>query len=650
MPNRLASLLSFVLVAGGSLAASAQKPPCTTGTIQTTSGPVCGSTSNATITGAGTVTAAAYLGIPYAVPPVGPLRWQHSTLFEGSAPLVATAYGSPCPQSTVAGGQCTASGKALGAGQSEDCLYLNVWVPNGTTASARLPVMAFIHGGAFYQGSGGASTTAGGAITGNLYDGTYLAASGNVIVVTFNYRLGALGFLSHGGNDNFGFADQILALEWVQTNIANFGGNPRNVTLFGESAGAKSVGLHTLSSPRSAGLFQAAIMESNALGLPYKDTSHAEALSGAFCSSGSSLCTTATPACDIVEAQEAFMAAQPLSFLSIANLFWAPTIDGVYVTGQPMTGAASLRVPLIVGTNRDEGPAFVYSARETSPKAKDNNPPNSVAYAAILDQLFGAANSRRIQSVEKYRCTTTCDCTNQLINVMTDFGFTCANRRLAIAATRRTKPQPLYLYHFNQVSNFNVWAYTPDPVPQCNALVCHTDELPYVFNSVWQFSCYIAFTPPEERLAQTVGKYWTSFADARNPGSAWPPFKPRNTYLLVSESSSAASDPLNASANCSTLWDGIGYETPEMTTNLFNPQAISKTNASPLGAGELAVRLEPRRAAAMQTVSRSGGGQAPSPVRAGRRERQARAPVPPLDANGTSECALSTSPPGNSTP
>jgi len=579
MPNRrVTPLLSFALMAGGSLAAWAQKPACTTGTIQTSSGPVCGLTSSATITGAGSFTAAAYLGIPYAAPPVGPLRWQHSTLFKGSAPLAATAYGDQCPQSTVAstvstpsGSQCTGGGKMLGAGQSENCLYLNIWVPSGTTASARLPVMVFIHGGAFYQGSGGTS-----ASPGNLYDGTYLAVSGKVIVVTFNYRLGALGFLSQGGNDNFGFADQILALKWVQTNIANFGGDPHNVTLFGESAGAKSVGLHVLSSPGSAGLFQAAIMESNALGLPYKDTSHAQALSSAFCSSGSSPCTAATSACDIVDAQETFMAAQPLSFSSIANLFWAPTVDGIYVTGQPMASAASLSVPLITGTNRDEGPAFVYSAKEVAPKLKDNNPPNAVAYAAILDQLFGPANSRRIQSQEKYRCTTTCDCTNQLSNVMTDFGFTCANRRLAIAATQGAKPQPLYLYHFDQVSNFNVWAYTPDPVPQCNGLVCHTDELPYVFNSAWQFSCLIAFTPPEQRLAQAVGKHWTSFANAHNPGSAWPPFKPRNAYLLLSESSSVANDPLNASANCSALWDGIGYETPEMLTRLFNPLAISK--------------------------------------------------------------------------
>lgn len=569
------AFLFFALMAGASLAAWAQKPPCTTATIQTSSGPVCGKTSTATITGTG-FTASAYLGIPYAAPPVGPLRWQHSTLFQGSAPLAATAYGSSCPQSTVAS---TASGNrcTLGAGQSEDCLFLNVWVPGGTTASSKLPVMVFIPGGAFYQGSGGAPVYPPG--TGNLYDGTYLAASGNAIVVTINYRLGALGFLAQGGNDNFGFSDQILALQWVQTNIAGFGGNPKNVTLFGESAGGKSVGLHALSSPRSAGLFQAAIMESNPLGFPYKNTAQAQALSSVFCAGNPSVCTAATPVCDIVAAQEAFMSGQPVSFLSIANLFWTPTVDGTYVTSQPMASAASLGVPLIAGTNHDEGVPFVYSALDVAPRVQGNNPPDSTAYASMLEQLFGAAHAQRIQSLERYRCTTTCNCTNQLINVMTDFGFTCANRRLAIVASQAANPQPLHLYQFRQVSNFNLWAYTPEPVPQCNALVCHTDELPYVFNSLWLSSCHVAFTPPEQSLAQAMGRYWTNFADGHSPGGAWPPFAPGKSYLLFSENSSAAKDPVDATANCSALWDSIGYETSDMATRLFNTLQASRRNA-----------------------------------------------------------------------
>lgn len=565
---RVTFFLFFALVACGPLAAEAQKPACTTATIQTSSGPVCGLTSSATIQGAGTLTASAYLGIPYAMPPVGPLRWQYSTLFKGSNLLPATAYGNACPQSlattasTASTSQCT-DGRVLGAGQSEDCLYLNLWVPSGTTAGSRRPVLVFIHGGAFVSGSSSAGMPAG-----NLYDGLSLAATGNVIVVTFNYRLGSLGFLAHDGNHNFGFADQILALQWVQDNIANFGGDPHHVTLFGQSAGAKSVGLHTLSSPRSAGLFQAALMESNGLGLPFKSTSQAQALSSTFCGSRSSLCTTATSACDLIEAQTSFMAAQPLSFASISNFTWAPTVDNVYINGQPIASAANLSVPLLLGTNHDEGVMFVYQAENQAPQRDGNNPPNAAAYTAILEQQFGAVNAEKIQSLERYRCGTPSNCTGQLINVMTDFAFTCANRHLAIEATRRADPQPLYLYQFNQASSFNLLAFPPNPVPQCQGLVCHTDELPYVFNSAWQLSGFISFTPPEESLAQMIGSYWTSFAKSRNPGSTWPLFKPGKTYRLLATGSSAASDPLDASANCSALWDLIGYGKSEAGTSL----------------------------------------------------------------------------------
>jgi len=522
--------------------------------------------SSVAIPGPGTVTASAYLGIPYAVPPVGPLRWHYTTLFKGSDPLQATAYGNECPQalaatpSTASSSRCT-DGKTLGLGESEDCLVLNVWVPSGTAASSRLPVMAFIHGGAFEQGSGGSPSDPAGAPIGNLYDGTYLAAAGKVIVVTFNYRLGALGFLAKDGRYNFGFADQILALQWVQANIANFGGNPRNVTLFGESAGSKAVGLHVLVSPRSAGLFQAALMESNAIGLPYKNTSQTRKLSRELCASRPSLCTAATSACDLVEAQGDFMKTQPLSIATISNFLWEPTIDNVYVTGQPIASAARLSVPLLLGTNHDEGIAFVYPAEEQAPKKPGSrNPPTSAAYAAILDQQFGAANAKKIRSLERYHCGASSDCSSQLVNVMTDFAFTCANRRLAIQATRRADPQPLYVYQFDQVSNFNLWSFLPAPVSQCSGMVCHADELPYVFNTAGQLTSSTSFTPPEETLAQTIGGYWTSFANHHSPGSAWPLFKPGNTYRLLTTGASAAGDPLNASANCSSLWDGIGYE------------------------------------------------------------------------------------------
>ncbi len=584
---RVTSFLSFALAVCGPLTAWAQKPACRTGTIQTSSGPVCGITSKATISESETVTAAAYLGIPYAVPPVGPLRWKYSTLFKGSKPLQATTYGNACPQTVTpqepSSDRCT-EGQTLGSGESEDCLYLNVWVPGGAKESSRLPVMVFIHGGNFDHGSStGATSASSSPPRGNLYDGTYLAAAGRVIVVTLNYRLGALGFLAQGGNYNFGFADQLLALQWMQKNIEKFGGNPDNVTLFGESAGAKSVGLHVLSSPKSTGLFHAAILESNALALPYRNTSQTQTLSNAFCSSGSppALCTTATTACDLVAAQNNFLAALPLSFASISNFIWTPTVDHVYITGQPMASAASLSVPLVLGTNHDEGVIFVYQAEGRTPKSA-SNPPNPAAYAQLLEQQFGAANAKRI--LERYGCGTSDDCSDELVKVVTDYSFTCANRHLAIEATRGAHPQPLYLYQFNQVSSFNFWDYAQPPVPQCQGLVCHTEELPYVFNTTWQFKGQfkgkISFNPQEESLSQAIGGYWTSFAHSHSPGSTWPLFKPSKTYRLLAAGSSTANDPLDASANCSTLWDGIGYETQEMLDRLFDSLEISKNKAS----------------------------------------------------------------------
>jgi carboxylesterase type B len=555
-------LLFLALAPCGSVVAWAQKPACSTGTIQTSSGLVCGTTSSVTITGSKPVTAAAYLGIPYGVPPTGSLRWQYSTPFKSSGMLPATAFGNECPQSiaTSRGGvvppmsQCT-DGQVLGSGQSEDCLYLNVWVPDGATASSQLPVMVFIHGGAFVSGTGGAPSD-------DLYDGTYLAATGKVIVVTFNYRLGVLGFLPHGGKYNFGFADQILALHWVRKNIAGFGGDPHSVTLFGESAGAMSTGLHALSSPKSAGLFQAAIMESNLLGLPYKTTSQAQALRKAFCPSGSSLCTTAATTCDLIAAQTDFTSAQFVTFLTLPDLLmWAPAVDNVYVTRQPMSSAGSLSVPLLLGTNHDEGINFAYLHATRGPI-------DPAHYAEFLDRLFGSANSQRVQSRERYHCDSSPDCIPQIANVLTDAIFTCPNRQFAIRATRSAKAEPLSLYQFTQVSSFNLWAYTPAPVPQCNGLVCHADELPYVFNTAERIASSISFNQAEEALAQAIGGTWTSFAKDRNPGSTWPLFKPNKTYRLLSESSSTANDPLNATANCS-LWDSIGYASPQTLTRVF---------------------------------------------------------------------------------
>ena len=202
-----------------------------------------------------------FLGIPFATPPVGDMRWKAPVEPDDWTEILNTTDFSPvCPQKKYEQGDTTATMEG-----DEDCLYLNVWSPQ--LDAGDLPVMVFIHGGGNQQG--GASQETGGTV---MYDGKNLAERGNVVVVTIQYRLGPLGFLVHPGLDaeneegisgNYGILDQILALKWVQKNISLFGGDPDKVMIFGESAGGVDVG-DLLVSPLAAGLFSRAVIQSAA--------------------------------------------------------------------------------------------------------------------------------------------------------------------------------------------------------------------------------------------------------------------------------------------------------------------------------------------------------------------------------------------------
>lgn len=575
---RATFLLAFTLLICASLA-SAQRPPCTTGNIQASSGPVCGTSSSSNILNAGAFTANAYLGIPYARPPVGPLRWQNpEPPHAWAASFPATQFGNECPQrgATVTQGICSFTT----SNQNEDCLYLNVWTPTGAIPSSKLPVLVFIHGGSFVAGTGGSSTS-------DISDGTYLAASQNVVVVTFNYRLGVLGFLAtfdmSSGAGNFGFRDQLLALNWVQQNIANFGGDPTQVMLFGESAGAMAVSLHALSSPQSTGLFKMALMESNPLGFSYQTLRQAQSLGHTYsrlfhCSNLQ--CLQRLSACELVRQENSprLPPANPFSFtgtLLSPFLYWTPVIDGILITGQPMDKAGTLKVPMLMGTNQDEGVLFAALLAQLQSGAptmsyldKSRVPaPDSTTvagFAAHLSALFGPSNAAKIELHSRYSCSAA-PCTKQLANVITDYMFTCASRHFAIQAGGA---QPLYMYLFDQATSFNLWS-PPNPivVPACQGQVCHGDDLPYVFNTARAMQQ--AFQPAEEALSQTIGVYWSSFAKSQRPGNAWPPFISHKTYLKLDKGAAASDDPLNATANCTDLWDHIGYQNSATWDRLF---------------------------------------------------------------------------------
>jgi para-nitrobenzyl esterase len=208
------------------------------------------SVAQGTLVGAEEGAVASFKGIPYAAPPVGDLRWRAPQPVAGwTGPRDATQYGHDCAQAPF-----PPDAAPIRTQPAEDCLYLNVWKPAGAAANARLPVMVWIHGGGFVNG--GTSPA--------VYSGAAFARDG-VVLVSLNYRLGRFGFFAHpalkaeGLGGNFGFLDQIAALKWVQANVAAFGGDPANVTVFGESAGGMSMHM-LLQSPLARGLFARAII------------------------------------------------------------------------------------------------------------------------------------------------------------------------------------------------------------------------------------------------------------------------------------------------------------------------------------------------------------------------------------------------------
>lgn len=276
-----------------------------------------------------------FLGIPYAAPPVDGLRWQPPAPAAGwSGVRSATSYGSRCLQSTT----------DRGPGMSEDCLYLNVHVP-ARPADHPLPVLFWIHGGGFMNGSG------------DLYDGSLLARTNDVVVVTINYRLGAFGFLgvpglSQQGAGNYGLLDQEAALRWTQRNIGAFGGDPGRVTIAGESAGGHSV-CSLLASPPARGLFDGAIIQSG--GCPSLTVEQANAKGESYAAIAGCpdpatrvSCLRAKPASDLLAASSDFggILTGPLPVSGVPELPVAPAVA--------VRSGRSANVPMLIGATRDE--------------------------------------------------------------------------------------------------------------------------------------------------------------------------------------------------------------------------------------------------------------------------------------------------------
>ncbi|MGA7870554.1 MAG: carboxylesterase family protein, partial [Candidatus Binatus sp.] len=348
-----------------------------------------------------------FLGIPYAKPPVGPLRWMPPKAFgKFTAPLEATAFGS----------ECTQPGSPSPTG-SENCLFLNVYAPSQAVSgegaaeqadeatapeakkkkSSGLPVMVWIHGGGL---------TAQG---GDLYDPTPLVNGGGVIVVTINYRLGVLGFLAESGLDaekhllgNYGFMDQQFALKWVKDNIKAFGGNPKEVTIFGESAGGQSVYCQ-LASPLAKGLFRGAIVESGSY-LEFQDyftaietLATAETTNG-LAPSGNSVATAVGCSSQTAECLRA-VSADALVEVEASVVY--PFVDGKLLTQTPSAAFAEggfNRVPVMAGTNHDEYRGFVAEEYD----AVGNPIDTQAEYDAAVTALWTSALAPYVENLYPY--------------------------------------------------------------------------------------------------------------------------------------------------------------------------------------------------------------------------------------------------------
>ncbi len=479
-----------------------------------------------------------FLGIPFGASTGGPNRWkapQPAAAWTGTK--MATKLGPICPQ-------INPSSMAYDPTSDEDCLSINVWTPDPAPAGP-LPVMVWIFGGAFVFGSGGAAP----------YGGDHLVPKGTV-VVSFNYRLGALGFLGHRAlaaesqsTGNYGLLDQRLALQWVQTNIGAFGGDKDNVTVFGESAGGKSVCLQ-LVSPGSKGLFKRAIVESGLCTVPGLALADAEAEGDRFATAMG--CTDATSAlsclrglsADVVTKGPASAAMLPggIFYQNDATSFsFQPIVDGQFLPDEPETlfaGKKASAVAVLQGANTSEGVLFHSGVFGDTPVTTEAD------YEAALMRRFGASEA---MVLAQYPASSYASPNDALTQVTADSFFVCPARKLARLLDAAGIKN--FLYSFNG-------SLDATPLPALAGKAFHSAELPYVFGDN-----YLLGSLPDggQPLADAIEGYWTRFAISGDPNGApsptWPAYSAAGDQHMTLDTSVAAGAGLEK-AQCD-FWDSV---------------------------------------------------------------------------------------------
>lgn len=427
----------------------------------------------------------AFLGVPFAAPPVGANRWRApAPAADWQGVRSAAQFAPSCSQGVAPGGFGPWTAEYVAQDPvAEDCLYLNVWAP--AKRAGKRPVMVWIHGGAFMAGSGSVP----------IYEGAGLAAK-DVVVVTVNYRLGALGFLAHpeltgeaGASGNYGLMDQVAALRWIKRNIAAFGGDPDQVTIAGQSAGALSV-LALMEAPGARGLFSRAIAQSGAgLSMPTPPLAAVEPQGQAF--------ATAAGARTLAELR-ALPVEKLLAASGPAPRFF-PIRDGAVLPAKP---GALADVPLITGLTADEGSAFNPRYGQAT----------SAAFQAQARTQFGPAAERLLAL---YPTATDAQAGKAALTLARDKGVAATLLWLEARAAGSRAPAYAYIYDH------------PEPGPGADRFgAFHSSEIPYVFRTLDKAAR--PFVEQDRALAELMSTYWLNFVRHGDPNGAgvptWAPY------------------------------------------------------------------------------------------------------------------------------
>lgn len=488
-----------------------------------------------------------YLGIPFAKPPLGDLRFEDPVPWDEPYPAAgwkASSFGASCPQ--MAGGE-------------EDCLYLNVWRPSQASKD-KLVALVFVYGGGFISGGSSASILGPVPSLLNMYDGCGFSSRQNVIVATVSYRLGPLGFAAFEEDGkvsaNFGMKDQRQAFRWLNKELIGFGGDPSKITIFGESAGGMSVFYH-VASPVSKGLFRAAISESGfptAWGweLGRNKTSSFAATLGCTDPGNLKACLRNLTAKAIIGNETA---TSNIHDFPTAHPPWNPVVDGIDMPRYPFALLKEHQtngVPILAGSNTDEANLFLWPFYEKGMNESQFQELFNAGILANYADIKALTEAEKAQVIAAYTGPQfdTDDKRALASQITTDVSFQCGSH----VSGQDYKVNDFWLYRFNHRSACQFWLNGLMPG------VYHTAELQYVWRAQAKLACVL--TPNELALSNRMQTMWANFAKCLDPtcgGSSFPKYSNNSRKALVFETPVDRVEEDYVGERCG-LWDRLVFE------------------------------------------------------------------------------------------